>query len=184
MKKIKLYIAVSLDGFIARTDGSLDWLTEFPNPSGTDHGYKTLMESIDTVIMGGKTYHEVLNLSLDWPYKEKTTFIISHHDTNLTTSENVQFITENVIDTIEELKRQDGKDIWLVGGGQLISMLLNRDLVDEMQICYIPIILGEGIPLFPNQPKESRWELISNTAYDSGILKADFRRSENNPKFG
>ena len=67
-----------------------------------------------------------------------------------------------------------GKNIWLFGGGVLTSMLLSADLVDEMQICYIPVILGNGIPLFPKQPTESKWKLNESRVYDSGILKVDY----------
>lgn len=148
-------------------------MNNYPNPSGTDHGYNDLLSSIDTIIMGGKTYRELLAMDILWPYKDKKTYVVSRH--SMETKENIEFITENIIDTIIDLQRYAGKDIWLVGGGELITMLLNADLVDEIQICYIPIILGTGIPLFPNNPKESNWELIGNTAYDSGIIKIDYQ---------
>ena len=173
-KKIKLYIAVSLDGYIARPDGNLDWLTKYPMPTGTEYGYKDLMDSIDTIIMGGKTYRAVLDMDFEWPYSDKACYIVSHRNTNLTPTKNVKFITENVVETVKALKQQDGKDIWLVGGGQVITLLLNHDLVDEMQICYIPVILGNGIPLFPNQPKESTWKFAGSEAYDSGIVKITY----------
>ncbi|MCE5179305.1 MAG: hypothetical protein LLF81_09190 [Porphyromonadaceae bacterium] len=80
MKKIKIYIAVSLDGYIARPDGNLDWLNQFPMPTGTEYGYKDLMDSIDIIIMGGKTYREILNMDFEWPYKEKMTYVISQHE--------------------------------------------------------------------------------------------------------
>lgn len=173
-KKIKLYIAVSLDGYIARPDGNLDWLTKYPMPTRTEYGYKDLMDSIDTIIMGGKTYRAVLDMDFEWPYSDKACYIVSHRNTNLTPTKNVKFITENVVETVKALKQQDGKDIWLVGGGQVITLLLNHDLVDEMQICYIPVILGNGIPLFPNQPKESTWKFAGSEAYDSGIVKITY----------
>lgn len=172
MKKIKLYIAASLDSYIARPDGDLDWLLKYPMPTRTEYGYKDLMDSIDMIIMGVKTYRAVLDMDFEWPYSDKTCFIVSHHSINLTPTKDVKFITENVIETVETLKQQKGKDIWLVGGGEIITLLLNHDLVDEMQICYIPVILGNGIPLFPNQPKESTWKLAESKAYDSRIIKA------------
>ncbi len=73
------------------------------------------------------------------------------------------------------LRIEAGKDIWLVGGGELISILLAADLVDEIQITYIPVILGKGISLFPEQPKESKWELIKSTVYNSDVLKVNYR---------
>lgn len=174
MKKIILYIAASLDQRIAEPDGGLDWLTGFPNPEKTDYKYHDLLASVDTVIMGGKTYRELLNMDVIWPYPNQHTYVVSHHDWG--TKENISFITENIIETIYELRNQEGKDIWLVGGGELISMLLAADLVDEMRITYIPIILGKGIPLFPEQPKESKWELTGNKTYNSDVLMVEYRK--------
>ena len=141
---------------------------------GTFNLRQDLMDSIDTIIMGGKTYRAVLDMDFEWPYSDKACYIVSHRNTNLTPTKNVKFITENVVETVKALKQQDGKDIWLVGGGQVITLLLNHDLVDEMQICYIPVILGNGIPLFPNQPKESTWKFAGSEAYDSGIVKITY----------
>lgn len=174
MKKIILYIAASLDGRIAEPDGGLEWLTGFPNPEKTDYGYKDLLTSVDTVIMGGKTYREILNMDVIWPYKEQTSYVVTRGWTENATSENIQFITGNVIETISALRNKPGKDIWLVGGGELTAMLLATNLIDEMQICYIPVILGKGIPLFPEQPKDSKWILTGSSVYASGVLKVDY----------
>lgn len=173
MRKIKIYIAASLDGYIARPDGDLDWLTEFPNPTKEDYGYNEMLTSVDVVVMGGRTYHGLSCMDILWPYKDKKTFVVSHKA--IDTSENIEFITDNIIERISDLKNRSSKDIWLAGGGELITMCLNAGLVDEMQICYIPIILGSGIPLFPNNPKESNWTLTENIAYASGIIKLIYR---------
>ena len=174
MKKIILYIAASLDGRIAESDGGLDWLTGFPNPEKNDYGYKGLLASVDTVIMGGKTYRELLNMDVIWPYPNQHTYVVSHHEWNA--KENISFITENIIETICELRSKPGKDIWLVGGGELVSMLLAASLIDEIQICYVPLILGKGIPLFPEQPERSQWVLAESKAYESGILQVKYQR--------
>ena len=139
MKKIILYIAASLDQRIAEPDGGLEWLTKFPDPEKTDYGYKDLLASVDTVIIGGRSYRELLNMDVIWPYPEQTTYVVSRH--NWSTKDNISFITDNVIETIAGLRNQAGKDILLAGGGELISMLLTADLIDEMQIVYIPVIL-------------------------------------------
>lgn len=174
MKKIVLYIAASLDQRIAEPDGSLDWLTEFPNPEKTDYGYKDLLASVDTVIMGGKTYRELLNMDIIWPYKEQQTYVVSHHEWSA--KENISFITENIIETISELRNHEGKDIWLVGGSELISMLLAADLIDEMRIAYIPVVLGKGISLFPEQRKESQWKLSASKSYENGVLLVFYQK--------
>jgi dihydrofolate reductase len=174
MKKIKLYITASLDGYIARHDGDLDWLMEFPNPSKEDYGYKEFFASIDTVIMGGRTYRDIMCMDVVWPYKDKATYIITRNP--VIERDNVNFITENIIETISQLRKEEGKDIWLVGGGELTTILLNQNLVDEMIITYIPVILGNGISLFPNNPKESKWSLSDSQTFENGINKITYRR--------
>lgn len=175
MRKIKLYIAASIDGYIARIDGDLDWLMEYPINPETNYGYNDFYESVDTVIMGGKTYRDILNLDVIWPYPEQMTYVVSCH--NWGEKENISFITENVIETISELRNQEGKDIWLVGGGELLSMLLTADLVDEMIITTIPVVLGSGISLFPNSPKESKWELKSSENYKNGVVQVTYKKA-------
>lgn len=169
MRKIKLYITMSLDGYIATPDGGIEWLNEIPNPNKEDYGYSALLDSVDTVLMGGRTYHEIIGFGVPWPYKNMQTYVISHNDTNVTPNEQAEFITEDIFHRISVLKESKGKDIWLVGGGVLTTMLLNRDLIDEMQIVIIPTILGEGLPLFPNKPKTSKWRLIGSKSFSSGV---------------
>jgi dihydrofolate reductase len=164
MRKIILYIAASLDQRIAEPDGEMEWLTGFPNPEKADYGYKKPLTSVDTVIMGGRTYREFLNMDIIWPYSQQMTYVVSRH--NWGEKENVTFMTENILETISEIRDRDGKDVLLAGGGELTSILLAADLVDEMCITYIPVILGKGIPLFPEQPKESKWKLIASKGYN------------------
>lgn len=170
MRKIKLYIATSIDGYIAYSDGGLDWLSEYPITPEYNYGYNDFYESIDSVIMGGKSYRDILNMDVIYPYKDKTSYIITRNTNSKTAIENIQFFSENIIEIISSLKKQQGKDIWLVGGGEIISMLLDQGLVDEMIITYIPKILGDGIPLFPKMKNESKWKLLNSKAYDNGVL--------------
>jgi Dihydrofolate reductase len=174
MKKIILYIAASLDQHIAEPDGSLEWLTGFSNPEKTDSSYKDLLASVDTILIGGRAYRELLNMELIWPYKQQITYVVSRHDWG--TTENVRFITDNIIESISALRSETGKDILLVGGGELTSMLLAVDMIEEMQICYMPIILGEGVSLFPEQPKGSKWRLANSKSYESGILMVEYHK--------
>lgn len=178
MKKIILYIAASLDGRIAEPDGGLDWLTEFPNPEKTDYGYKDLLASVDTVIMGGNTYRELLNMDVIWPYKQQKSYVVTRGWTEKATAENVHFITDDVIKNISALRNEPNKDIWLVGGGELISMLLAADLVDEIRITYFPVILGKGIPLFMEQPKKSKWVLSNNKQYKNNVFSVTYKKDK------
>lgn len=177
MKKIILYIAASLDQRIAEPDGSLEWLTGVPNPQKTNGEYKDLLASVDTVLIGGRAYRELLNMEVIWPYKEQMTYVVSRH--NWGDEDNVHFITDNIIENISALRNEQGKDILLVGGGELTSMLLVADLIDEMRITYIPVILGKGISLFPEQPKDSKWELIKNQSHNSSALTLEYKRKSN-----
>lgn len=174
MKKIILYIAASIDGRIAELDGGIEWLSDFPITEEMDYSYKKNMASIDTIIMGGRSWRELSNMDAMGAYADKAVYIVSRH--NWGQKENVKFITENITGTISKLRNQEGKNILLVGGGELISMLLASDLIDEMHITYIPVILGKGVPLFPEQPKESKWELTGNKTYDSGIVMVEYRK--------
>lgn len=174
MKKIILYIAASLDGYIAEPDGSLEWLITFPNPEKTDYGHNDFLLGIDTVIMGGRTYRELLDMDVIWPYKGQQTFVVSRHDWGA--KQGICFITENITDTISGLCKQVGKDIGVVGGGELASMLLVADLINEIQILHIPTILGKGVPLFPGQSQASKWELTGNKAYENGVLHVTYQR--------
>lgn len=160
---------MSLDGYIATPDGGIEWLNEIPNPNKEDYGYNALLNSVDTVLMGGRTYHEIIGFGVPWPYKYKQSYVISRNNTNVTPDEKVEFITEDIYQKIAALKEANGKDIWLVGGGELTTTLLNRDLIDEMQIAIVPTLLGEGLPLFPNKPKTSKWRLVESIAFSSGV---------------
>ena len=176
MRRIILYIATSIDGYIATPDGGVEWLNEVPNPTNEDHGYKDLLASVDTVLMGGKTYHEIIGFGIPWPYKDKKSYVVSRRDSNVTPNENVRFITEDVIAGISELKSENGKDIWLVGGGELTAMLLNANLIDELQLCIAPTILGNGIPLFPGKTKESQWKLANSKVFSTGLLLSTYQK--------
>lgn len=172
MKKIKLYIATSIDGYIARNDGDIDWLTEYPNPQKTDYSYKDFFNSIDTIIMGGRTYRELLCMDYLWAYKDKIVYVITHTAQN--TKENTHFVTEHIIEVISQLQEENGKDIWLMGGGEMTTLFLNNDLVDEMIITTMPIILGGGISLFPDNPKESNWKAIEVKYFENGVSQTKF----------
>ncbi len=176
MRKIKLYIATSLDGYIATPDGDLDWLTQYPNPYKSNYGYEEFHQTVDTVIMGGRTYHSILCMDVLWPYKGKETYIVTRHSSN--NEQNIRFITEQVIENITQLKEKEGKDIWLVGGGELTSMLLNYNLIDTMIIISIPIVLGNGIPLFPNVSMTSNWNVINSHKYKNGVITTEYEVDE------
>ena len=165
MKKLILYIAQSLDGFIAGPNGEIDWLPETP---GEDYGYYDFIKQIDTTLMGAKTYEFVLSVD-DFPYKEMRNIIFTRSK-SLPKSEYVEFCDEDIVRKVSQLKEGDGKGIWLIGGGQIIAPLLYADLIDEYFIAVCPVVLGQGIPLFLKGERKFNLELISAEKYASGLV--------------
>jgi dihydrofolate reductase len=146
MRRIKMFIASSLDGFIAREDGSIDWLF-----TDDDYGYQEFYESVDAVIMGRKTFEKGLELGGGInPTKDKKNYVFSRNQQSLGGMEKddeVEFVGKDVRKFVEQLVDSSGKDIWLVGGSEIISILLKADLVHDIILSIHPKILGKGIPL-------------------------------------
>lgn len=176
MRKIKLYIAVSMDGYIADINGELDWLTDYPINKEFNYGYDNFYQSVDTVIMGGKTFRDILNMDVNYPYRDKHSYIISRTNGFPTTLKDINFISKDIMDSIFALKGKEGKDIWLVGGGQVLSLFMESKLVDEMILTYIPKILGDGIPLFPKMKNESKWKLTKSQSYINGVISIEYQK--------
>lgn len=168
MRKVVLYIAISTDGFIARKDGSVDWLPE----GGEDYGYNQFMETVDTVLLGRTTYDQLFTFNIEYPYKEKKNYVFTRKTTGKS-SEYAEFESEP-ISLVKRLKQEPGKDIFLVGGAKLFQSLLKEGLVDEMILFIIPHLLGEGIPLFANI-NEAEIDIVESTKYDTGVVKIHYR---------
>lgn len=178
MSKIKLYIASSIDGYIARENHSLDWLHALPNPENLDYGYNDFINGIDTVILGRKTYDEIMGFGVEWPYGNCNTYIVTN-DKNYNPQTSKTFLLNDISKkSVDQIKWESEKDIWIVGGGKLISQLLNLEVIDEMYICIIPIILGSGIPLFPNKPKETKFRLVKTEDYNTGAVMLSYQKNE------
>lgn len=174
MKKIKLYIATSLNGKIARIDGSVDWLESIPNPEKIDYGYSEFYDSIDTTIQGNNTYKQIISWGIDFPYVGKKNFVFTKNQ-NLENNENVEFISTNHIEFIQDLKNRKGKDIWLIGGGKINTLFLNEGLIDEIYLFVMPIILSDGIEVFETFPKETQLKLLHTKSYSSGVTELQYK---------
>ena len=159
MGKIILYIASSLDGYIARNNGDIDWLSE----SGTS-GYDKFYETVDTLVMGKTTYNQVLTFG-EYPYKDKKSYVFTSRNNNGAKYGNVEFVS-SVDKFVKDVFPNLREDIWLVGGGQIISSFVNHGIIDEIILSIIPKVLGNGISLFHNIQKEINLELIKTTSYD------------------
>lgn len=164
--KVKLFIATSLDGYIATKNESIQWLENIEGEG--DNSYLSFYEEIDTVIMGNKTYQwlESQNLS-EFPYQGKDCYVFSRKETG--SDENVIFVNDDVERFIQMLQNKEGRDIWIVGGGELLSSFIEQDLIDEYIITVAPIILGEGIPLFKAGSSSISLSLIGTQKFNQFI---------------
>jgi dihydrofolate reductase len=173
MSKVTLYIATSLDGYIARNNGDIDWLSRVDTEQ-EDYGYGAFYQSVDAIVMGRSTYEAVLKFD-EWPYSGKQTFVLTQR--HLTSDRNdVVFLSDRVDTALFHISAQGFRHLWLVGGGVLVNAFLQHNAIDEYIISTIPIILGEGIRLFPSSSPEIALELIGSQHYPSGLLQAHYRR--------
>ncbi len=157
-RKVVLFIASSLDGYIATEADSLDWL--FKVEGEGDNGYSEFLSTIDTVILGRRTYDWIMDAEKgNFPYPDKKCYVFTK--SNVEPNDHVEFVDGDIAELIHTLKCSEGGDIWIVGGGNLLSHALKEDLVDEFIITVAPTILGKGIPLFNKQDNEIELELTS-----------------------
>lgn len=176
MAEIKLYIATTIDGYIAREDGSLDWLYALPNPNQIDHGYSGFFETIDTVIMGRTTYETILGFGVEWPYSNCISYVITSKENYQAKTPNTKVLNNLSIENLDKIKADSKKHIWLIGGGKVITEFINFDQIDEMILCMIPTILGTGIRLFPDKPKETLFQLTKSESFKTGIINLTYRK--------
>ncbi|WP_204696534.1 dihydrofolate reductase family protein [Geomicrobium sediminis] len=144
-RKVVAFIASSLDGYIATENESLEWL--FNVEGEGDNGFSEFYETIDTVVMGKRTYDWVMYQEAgEFPYKDKKCYVFTR--SSATDTEHVTFVNEDVYHFVQKLNQHKGKNIWLVGGGELLSGFIQEKLIDEFIITIAPTIIGKGIPLF------------------------------------
>jgi len=170
-----VYIATSLDGFIARRDGRIDWLMNYPNPENSDFGFSMFLESIDAIIMGRKTFEVVLGFG-EWPYT-KPVFVLTKSLKEIPAHlQTKASLCQGDLKTIlAQLAAKDISNIY-VDGAKTIQSFINLDLIDELIISRIPIILGSGIALFNNLKTEYKFKHISTDVFSNGITKSRYLR--------
>lgn len=166
MRKISLFIAMSLDGYIADSKGGVDWLKGQGNDNENIDTYSEFVKNIDTILMGMNTYHKIVTeLSpKEWVYNDFTTYVITHNEH--TSSEKIRFVNISPVDLVNRLKEENGKDIWICGGANLIRQLVNENLIDCYYITVIPTLLGSGIRLFENGKHEIKLRLLRTQSYN------------------
>lgn len=170
--KCILYIASSVDGYIAKPNDNLDFLNLVAQ-EGEDYGYGQFYEQIDTVILGKRTYDWVMGQVSDFPHQGKETYVLTRQ--NLNPIGTVQFYSGELLDLVSRLKHKQGKNIFVDGGAQTVYRFLEKGLLDELIISFIPVLLGEGIRLFQEGFFEQKLELISSQSYPSGLVQVHYR---------
>lgn len=167
--KVSVYIATSLDGFIARKDGGLDWLP-VPVEGGEDYGYAEFMSAIDFIVMGRNTYEKVLSFG-GWHYDRKVIVLTSRELTlSPDLADKVESLHLSPRELVHELERRGAKGIYL-DGGVTIQRFLREGLVDEMTITTIPILIGEGLPLFGALDADINLQLLATTSFSNGFVQ-------------
>ena len=170
-----VYIATSIDGFIARKNGSIDWLMDIPNPDGSDFGFNDFMKGIDAIVMGRNTFEQVLTFG-EWPYA-KPVFVLSSK---------LEEVPKNLVNKAEiisgepgfitkELNSRQFKNLY-IDGGKTVQNFLKCDLIDELIITRIPILLGEGIQLFADLNKEQKYEHIGTEIFNNSLVKSHYKK--------
>lgn len=175
MRKISLFIAISLDGYIAKPNNDLSFL-KIVEKEGEDYGYAKFTSAIDTLIVGRKTYDYVLKEigSSHYDNGERDIYVITR--TPKPNKGRVTFYTGDIAELVKKLKSENGKDIYCDGGAEVINELLKLDLIDEYIISIIPILLGNGTRLFKDGRPEQLLELISSKSFDTGLMQLHYKR--------
>lgn len=165
MRRLRYQVACSLDGYIAGPEGEFDWIIDEPA-----FDFEALYAQFDVIVMGRKTYEKVHSFS-DFSGKQ---VIVASNSMRQEDYPDVEVVSNELETRVRELKNQDGRDIWLYGGGDLLSQLLNCNLVDTVEPAIIPILLGGGIPLLATNGVRRQLTLIGQHTYPSGMVLLEY----------
>jgi dihydrofolate reductase len=172
-RKLILYIATSLDGYIAQANDNLDFLS-LVEKEGEDYGYTDFVKTVDTVIIGRKTYEKVVSMGFGNPHPYKKTFVITRR--NQPDIENITFFSGNLSLLVSKLKSENGKNIYCDGGAEIVNELLKQNLIDEFIISLIPILLGGGTKLFKDSYNEQKLTLLAVKHFEKGLVQLHYKR--------
>lgn len=167
-RKVFVYIAISLDGYIAKENDDISFLSLVDKP-GEDYGYSEFIKDVDTVIIGRKTYDKVLTFGIEFPHKDKKCYVITR--TPRESVDNLIFYTHSLKDLVIKLKQDNGKNIFVDGGSEIINALMKQNLVDEFVISIIPVFLGDGIRLFRDGRPEMNLKLVESKEFETGLVQ-------------
>lgn len=172
-REVVLYIAQSLDGYIATESGRLEWLDTVA-AEGEDYGYNKFVATVDTVIIGRKTYDKVMSFGIEFPHKGRKTFVLSRSLSGKT--DDVLFYNGDVSSLINEIRQSPGMNIYVDGGSELVLEILKNDLIDRFIISIIPVMLGSGIRLFQSGFSQMNVSLDDCLKFPSGLVQLHYSR--------
>jgi dihydrofolate reductase len=175
-RNIIVHIGTSADGYIARPDGDLEWLTSRPKPEGF-YGMSAFMRAIDTKLIGRKTYEMSRRMGANFDSKVRT-IVFSRHAPSADTPSGVEFVGGAIGPFVRRLREEPGKDIWLLGGGELIASFLDEDAIDEFVITVTPVFIGDGIPLIARRHRHVPLDLQSVQHFEDGVVQLRYRVHE------
>ena len=172
-RSVIVHIAISADGFIARPDGDLDWLTSRPAPAGF-YGMSAFTKTIDTMILGRRTYEASLRLGAKFDSKNRT-MVFSRHAPPADVPQGVEFVNGAIAPFVSRLRKQPGKNIWLMGGGELIASFLDAHAIDEFVVTMAPVFIGDGIPLIARRHRRVLLELQALERFENGVAQLHYK---------
>jgi dihydrofolate reductase len=172
--KTSVYIATSLDGYIARTGGDLDWLSPDPLPGDEDYGYRAFIETIDALVMGRNTFDKVLTFG-EWPYGELKVVVLTSRPLTLPgdLAATVSTLNLDPVGVIRHLSDQGARHLY-IDGGLTIQRFLRAGLIDQLIITRIPVLLGSGIPLFGPLAADIKLSHVSTRSFPNGLVQSTY----------
>jgi len=172
-RNVIVHIATSADGYIARPDGDLEWLTSRPKPEGF-YGLSAFMRSVDTKLFGRKTYELSRRMGATFDSKCRNV-VFSRHAPPADAPSGVEFVNGAIGPFVSRLRERPGKDIWLMGGGELIASFLDEHAIDEFVISVVPVFIGDGIPLIGRRQRHLPLDLQSVERFEDGVVQLHYR---------
>ena len=171
-RNVIVHIATSADGYIARPDGDMEWLTSRPAPAGF-YGMNAFVKTIDTKVLGRKTYEASLQLGAKFDSKTRT-IVFSRQPAPADAPKGVEFVSGSISAFVSRLREQPGRHIWLMGGGDLIASFLDENAIDEFVISVVPVFIGDGIPLIARRHRETPLELKAVERFEDGLVQLHY----------
>ncbi|MDL2243289.1 dihydrofolate reductase family protein [Bacteroidales bacterium OttesenSCG-928-J19] len=182
MNKIKIYSFISLDGYMSKMGGDMEWVSEYPSPEKSNYDFDLFYQSIHAAIVND-VYYANLQIHDLYPFGDKEVYLISSQSIEIEINKNIKPIVNHSVkgkgylEKAKELKRSGKGNIWLAGDHEIISAFMEQGLVDEITLNVIPVTLGSGRPLFNFNNGECGWELENHKVFENGVVQLKYRAS-------